>query len=48
LKIGGLKKSADEQERELEAERKQAEHERKVHLLATTRVEFKKDKAFKR
>jgi len=47
-KIGGLKKSADEQEKELESERKAAEHARKVNILITKRVEFKKEKAFKR
>ena len=48
LKIGGLKKSADELEEELEHERKAAEHQKKVHLLCTNRVDFTKTKAFKR
>lgn len=47
-KIGGLKKSADEQEQELEAERKLAEHSKKVKVLTNNRVEFSKYKAFKR
>ena len=34
-KIGGLKKSADELEKELEAERKAREHAKKVKALVT-------------
>lgn len=47
-KMGGMKKNADELEQELETERKQAEHLKKVHVMCTNRIEFTKKKVFKR
>ena len=47
-KIASLKEMADEKEHQLERERIRAEHNKKVHAIITTRIDFKKDKGFKR
>ena len=47
-KITELKQKAEQRERELEAARRLAEHNRKIKKIVQDRVDFPKAKAFKR
>ena len=47
-KISSLKEKADKREEELEAARKKAEHDKKISKITNDKLEFKKNKAFKR
>ena len=47
-KINNLKVEADNKEKQLEAARLKAEHDKKVSRTIGSKIEYKKNKAFKR
>ena len=47
-KIASLKEKADRREEELEVARKKAEHDKKVARIINEKVDFKKQRVFKR
>ena len=47
-KVSSLKEKADKREEELEVARKKAEHDKKIHRIVTEKVEFKRNRVFKR